>query len=243
MKTTGIFLSFLLIFFVSAAQTQDGTPVEYGQVMTGEITNQAYEVPYNFSGNQGDVIVILMKPVDPLGDLSSPEIILLDKNSNLIADTSGSFSISAALLAIELPSSDSYTVLASRADGRAGDSVGEFILEIIKLEELIADEVFKDTISSEGRENFYLVRNEGASFTLSYEKVAGEFAPQISVNRIDENHGLTQVVGLFGEDLTKGSVNIPLDSGIYIINVAEALFDFNFEEVTADYNLLLTGDE
>ena len=59
-----ISVGFVLLLFVSmtfAAQAQDATPIQYGEIVNGEITEDEYEIAYNFSGTQGDIVVIEMR--------------------------------------------------------------------------------------------------------------------------------------------------------------------------------------
>lgn len=238
-----IFILLVIALSFAFPATAQDTTIEYGQTVTGEITNREFEVPFDFEGSEGDVLIILMAAVDTLGDLNSPEIILLDEEGEIIGDTSGAFSINGALLAIELPASGNYTILASRVDGRAGDSVGEFTLELINPPALTLGEPMTDTISSEGRSNFYVIHNDGTDMTLSYSKQEGDFSPQLGINVINEDYDLRSVVSVGGGELVTATVNVPTTNDLYVVSLEEALFDFNFDEVTADYELTLSAAE
>jgi hypothetical protein len=234
---------FVTFFVAFSTVAQDESTIEYGQLVTGEITNREFEIPYTFTGKGGDVILITMSAVEALGDLNQPEIILLDGEAEIIADTSGAFNVGGALLAIQLPGDDTYTILATRNDGRAGDSVGEFTLELINPPTLVVGEPLNDTISSDGRDAYYVIENNTAGLVLSYQRQDGDFAPQIAVNFISDDFDLSPVSFMGGDELERGEINVPTSEDFYIVNVGEALFDFNFSEVTADYELELREAE
>jgi len=233
----------LIVLMPFIVYAQDTTTIEYGQQVSGEITDRNFEVPFDFEGKEGDVLIAEMKPVDSLGDLNSPELILINSEGDTVADTSGSFSFGGALLAVQLPTNDTYTILASRSDGRAGDSVGEFTLALINPTILKPKESLTGTASSAEGATYYMIESGKAPYNLSYQKLDGEFSPEVSVNVINEEGGLSSVINLNGSFLSNVQVSIPESEVPIIVKISEAAFDFNFDEVTAEYELLITADE
>lgn len=234
-----LLLIFVCCLPVSFVYAQDDERIEYGETVTGEITNQSFEVAYEFVGKQDDVIVIEMEPVDALGDLDSPALLLLNSENQVVADTSDLFTVGTTKLAVELPANDTYSLIATRTDGRAGDDVGEFTIRLLLLNELFEGVEREGTTGSDLPTNYYVIRQDGEPFTLTYEKLGGEFSPAVSVNVIQDN-GLTDVISISGDGLEYGQVRLPSASGVYIISVEEALFDFSFDEENADYALSIS---
>lgn len=222
------------------AQAQEPDVIEYGETVTGEITNQNFEIPYEFRGKQNDVIIIELEPIDPFGELDSPALLLLDAENDIVADTSELFTVGSTKLAVELPVNGTYALIATRSDGRAGDDVGEFMLRLLLLPELTEGAQAEGTIGTDLPPNYYAIRQTDGVFTLSYEKINGEFSPEISVNQI-ENSGLTDLISLSGDGLEYGQIRLPSAGGLYVIAVEEALFDFSFEEENAEYTLSLSS--
>jgi hypothetical protein len=229
----------LVLFSATISFAQESTTLEYGEIGEGEITDREYEVPFTFTGDKGDIIVIELKPVDPFGDLSSPQILLLDSEDDIVADNSDAFNIGISILATELPDDGTYTVIATRADGRAGESVGEFTIQIILPEILTVGTPLSGEIDNESTV-YYTVINNDEELLLTYVKEDGDFSPEVSINRINDDNTLTAVVTLAGDELTAGALNIPQDRGVFIINLKEALFDFSFETESAGYQLTLS---
>lgn len=244
-RKTLIVFSLMLMALLCAASLvsgQDVDTIEYGESVTGELTDREFEIAYEFTGSEGDVIVIYMAAVDTLGDLNRPELLLLNSENDVVADTADAFTIGEILLAAELEAEDTYTILATRQDGRAGDSVGEFTLDLIKLPVLELDKEVSETISSEDSDQYYAIRSDSSTLVLSYLKLSGTFSPMISINVINDEAGLDEVVVLQGSALERAAVNVPSEPGLYIVTVGEAPFDFNFNEVEAEYELMLVED-
>lgn len=252
-KALVLVLTVLLVSMMGMAtvQAQDST-IEYGQTVSGEITNAAFEIAYTFSGSAGDALVIEMLAVDEYGDLSSPELILLDSQNNIVGDTTQQFSFfgrfSASYLAVVLPADDTYTILATRRDGRTGDSVGEFNLTLVVPTVLEADTAVSGTVSSEGSYDYYVATGDTA-FSLLYSKSAGEFWPEVSVNILDPEDGAITGVGyITGDNLTVGAIGSFPAGQVYFITVGSHRSSFMtneyyFDEATADYSLTLLADE
>jgi hypothetical protein len=242
LKSLFVLIIVLLTVVTTAAQS-DKITIRYGEVFTGELTNERYEIPNVFAGNEGDVIIIEMKPVDTLGDLSEPVLILVDSAGSAIADTSDGYSYGSAMIAAELPADDTYTVLATRIDGAAGTSVGEFTLSITQPTPVEPGTAASGEISSDEGTIYYLVESIGEPSLLSYQKNGGDYNVEIRINEISETSGLSPVVTLSGSDLTAGQMNLPEDEGIYIVTVGPIPFDFTMGELTAEFELEIIAAE
>jgi len=228
----------LLVAALTAAAQSTPTPIAYGESVQGAISNESFEKAYSFEGAQGDVVIIEMKAVEVFGDLSQPEVLLLDATNNLLgaSDTYGDVTFAA-----KLPADGSYTILATREDGRSGDSVGEFILSLSKPDVLSLDTPTNGTIDSES--TAFYVYESANSFTLSYER-SGDFSPEVAINIIGQDGDLESIGSLTGNQVRSGVLGIESASNsitsTYVITLEEALFDFNFDLVSADYTLTIT---
>ncbi|HLA42945.1 MAG TPA: hypothetical protein VJZ27_05890 [Aggregatilineales bacterium] len=232
----------LAIPVIATVQAQGAATIEYGQVVTGTISNEQFEVPYTFQGTQGDVIIIQLSPVDILADLDQPAVILLDSNSGMLTSSD---SFGTVTLAARLPADGAYTILATRADGRAGTSIGEFNLSLMRPPVLESGSQVEGSATSTG--GTFFVYESGASFLISYNKTSGDFSPQLLVNRIGSSNELEEVASLSGVGVTGGQIAIAgtgsVASTTYVIVFQEALFDFNFEEVSANFTLVIKASE
>lgn len=221
------------------AAAQDAIP--FNEIVVGEITDDAYAVSYTFEGAEGDIVIIDMGAVDILADLSEVVIELYDSAGTLIATTDDGFALSTARLAVQLEAADTYTVTATRAEGEAGTSVGEFYLRVA-LPEALSTAV-SATISSEELPHYYLV-DTTSSFGVFYTKSAGDFSPQMSIATLDDDSpDLAELAGLYGDSVTTGLLGNFEPDMPYIVVMTRALFSFSFGETTADYTLeIIQGD-
>lgn len=236
------FVTFVSLFVLTACfvavEAQDATTlIEYGQSVSGNITNKSFEVAYEFEVKKGDVFIIEMTS-DDASEFTSPQIILLNSDGDVEGDSSGNYGYGEAFFVGEMGKDDTLTILATRADGRSGDGVGDFKLTVINPTLLSTGELLQDSVTS-GTAKYYRINKGSSDMNLTYEKSSGSFSPEVSINVISESYGLNTLVTLAGEYLTHVETQLPDIEATYIVKVDEAAFDFNFNEVTAKYELQL----
>jgi hypothetical protein len=221
-----------------AAQAQDET-IAYGETINGTISDQNFEIAYTFSGGESDVIVAELESVDALGELERPILLLVNSQNEILGDTAETFSYQSALLAAELPAEETYTLLVTRENGRAGDDVGDFTLRLLLAPEIVAGRVVEDSSGTDAPKDYFVARQSGSPATLVYHKVDGDFAPEIAVHRIEEG-ALTPVISMSGSELADGQVTLPSSGSLYVISVGEAPFDFSFGDLKVTYELSIS---
>lgn len=239
MKRLVVTLSFLVLLIMATeavAQDDGSNTIEYGQTVVGEITNREFEIEYTFAGAAGDVVVIEMHQVDVLGDLNRPVIMVLDPDYNPLWDT-GSYG--SAILAAVLPYDGEYVILATRSNGRAGDSVGEYTLTVSNLPVLEPEVPVEGEVSSKGVV-YYAVDATAGPFTINYVKTSGDFFPEVLVNDISEGE-LDDIASMSGA-VVSGTMTIDpayASNDVLVILLHEALWDWNYDEVKAAYTLTI----
>jgi hypothetical protein len=230
-------IAFLLI---SVAMVNAQEPLEVGVPVGGEITNAEFEVEYTFTGTAGSVVIINMPTLDEDGysnDLSG-QIILLDSSNSVVADTANDYNFDVALVT-QLPADDEYTVIATREDGRSGDTEGTFEIELIVPEILGMDSSITGTASSEGGAEYYVINSE-EDFILLYTKTAGDYDPEISISTLSESNSDLEDYAAASGKLDRIAMG-DMAAGVYIVKIDEAFFSFYFDEVTADYEIAVTS--
>lgn len=217
-------------------QAQDSGRIAYGETVQGELSNQEFEIPYTFSGKAGDVIVIEMGEVDRSSDLNYPAVILLDSDGAVVGAAEGLGG--SVTFAGELPAEGAYTILATRRDGRSGDSAGVFYLTLLS-PPILALSTPVDATARSAEVSYITIRADG-DFALEYVRGVGEFHPEITVNTIEDNE-LRAVATLGGKYLESGIVRLrpPAGETIFVLRVARQLFDIILNETTTEYNLKL----
>lgn len=113
--------------------------ISYGLPVQGRISNEEYSIHYAFKGNMGDQISVLLSSE---GSELDPTLRLSDALGNEIAFNDDIHSVQNLNASIEnfiLPYTGYYTVTATRYEGRKGESVGNYTLEVILKEEGVLD--------------------------------------------------------------------------------------------------------
>jgi hypothetical protein len=230
-------LALLLGSFIHSASLAEDIPIQFGQPVTGTLTNDQYEFHYTFTGQRGQVILVEMKAASSSSNVFSPVLILLSPEGKTIADTSDAFSFQETLLATELPTDGTFTIVATRADGAKGKSVGDFMLELILPKTLTLDNPISDQVTRAGGDAYY-VASADTPFHITYTKQEGAFFPQVSVNRIDSQlSSLNEVALLSGVEFTAGTLDKLDADTTYIVAVGESPLDYSEDDVTATYTL------
>lgn len=235
-----VLLLLLSLPLVAPLHAQPTTRITYGQTVTGLISDETYALDYTFTGAAGDIAIVFMSTADRLDDFRNPVILVNNSAGERIVDTTDrSVVVGEVLLAFEVPAADDYTVTATRQDGPNGSDFGQFELTLVQPTPLVLDQAVQTELSNEDFGHYYLLRDITQSVELRYTLIDGDFRPAITINRIDEESDLADVVTLTGEGLVAGQVNVPRDDDLYIVAVTEALFDFSFSEIEAFYEIEL----
>jgi hypothetical protein len=215
--------------------------IEAGQIVVGKLNESQYEFHYLFQGEAEAVIIIEMKAVDDFSGLISPVLRLLDAQDQVIADTTGVYRYKEAILTAALPATQTYRIVATLEGGKDATRTGAYTLEFIQAEAITIEEPLIDSISSGSRDHYYAVQTADR-FSLLYTKLEGEFAPQISVQRIAENGQLETEMTCYGEAITTAMMGDFVAETPYVITVGEALVDFNFNRVSAQFKLTVINN-
>ena len=242
MRKLTILFAFLLLSFAVYAQEGANT-LTYGDSMTGEITNRNFEVEYSFQGSAGDVIVVELIPDDTLDGLSQPSIIILNSEFDVLASVDAG--ISAAVLVYELGQDGEYFILATRRDGRSGESIGPYTLELSLVPLLEPSQTMQGSVTSE-QPAYYAVKST-VDFNISYERGDGDFYPAIEINVIEDqffsDDNLESIATLEGDSLKRGTIGINVEGSgqaLFIVTISEPLFQFNLSEKSVDFTVEMT---
>lgn len=212
MKRTVLWITLVVLLCSLAlpATAQDPTkPLSYGQTFTGTISNREFEVLYTFTGSAGDIILAIMETPSE-SELHSPALLLLDSNAEALASQSG---WRQALLAYTLPAADTYTLIATRENGRAGDGQGDFQIRLLLPTVLTAGSPISDTVSDPTLSDYFFIQTE-TNVRLDYARTSGVYAPRIHVGLVHQDNWPGHV-----EDW--GAIDIPIQLGGSILLPAE----------------------
>src|SRR5258708_878571 len=108
------------------ARAQGNNTIDFGQSVTGRISNDAFRVVYSFQGRKGDIIDATLKATD---DGLDPVLLLTDDKNTLLAvsdDSQGSFN--ASIVSQQLPQDGAYFLIVTRFGQERGLTTGAYSL-------------------------------------------------------------------------------------------------------------------
>lgn len=216
--------------------------IAYDSSVTGTITNAQYEVDYTFEGTAGDIVTIEMNATS--GDLDTylvllgPDQRILQINDDANPST-GSFD--SALIGYTLPSTGTYTVVATRFDGSNGSTTGDF--ELILSSGSLPTNTTTPTISdasgaiSYGETVIGTIDNTTFEVVYTFEGTQGD---RVSIELTAATGDLDTFLGLVGPtgELIISNDDIDLLAG----NTNSAITDYPLPQ-TGTYSILATRFE
>ncbi len=176
---TGSLLAALAMALPALAQA--GTPIAYGQSVSGAITAEAPEVFYTFQGRAGEVITVAMSAVQP--GLDSYVRLITPDGTELVDDDTGG-NLDSLLGPYTLPADGTYTVVATRFGGLQGGSTGAYTLVVsqVALTPLTPGETFSlDLNDSQPAYFFSYPGAPGQVFSLTVQGLSGEAGFNVAV--------------------------------------------------------------
>ncbi len=245
-KAVGVIYILLLSFSMTfLAQAQDSTPVKYGSTVSGEITADAFEIPYTFSGEQGDIVVVEMRRANTDSGLYNAAVVILDPSGSIVADSTDyiAYEGAEALVALELSEAGDYTILATRDSGRTGDETGEFVLKLFQ-PEILGKKPIQGEMTNETQDQYYVVVSNG-SFTVSYRVIESNYAPLVDVSYINEDGYFESAASMSGLRLDAGTTQVFAEAGeLYVVAIVADDLDYLFDEdVQVSYELGVSAAE
>ncbi len=150
LRTSRILLLIALLLAVAAvpALAQDGGSLQYGQIVSGQISNAAPRVSYSLNGTAGDTIYIRMsKTVEGLDSYLN---LLNPDGSQLAFDDDGGGNLNALLGPVTLPASGVYTVVATRCCGDSefgSEGSYELVVDRAQVQPLVLNQPLQISVS------------------------------------------------------------------------------------------------
>lgn len=116
----------------STDQTPHDLTLSYGETVTGTLDNTTFEQRYTFEGTAGDVVSADMALVVGSGNLDT-KLTLLDPVGEVVAENDDVelTTTNSRLSEISLPTTGTYTLVATRFDGENGFTAGDYELTLV----------------------------------------------------------------------------------------------------------------
>jgi hypothetical protein len=230
----------LLVFAVAVTNAQDEAggdgSINYGDPITGELTDREFEVEYYFEGRAGDVIIAAMgEPVYGEG-VGEPALMLLDPDFDVIGANDTFFG--EATIATILLADGEYTLIATRQDGRAGEEVGPYYINFLNPDP-VTESLSTGTIDKDSKA-YYVVQSDEL-FGVGFVLTQATFLADMAVYGVEESGSLERIAVVDGNSLG-GVVFIDPDTAgyeLFIITIED--LGFTFRDATAEYGIYLVN--
>jgi len=227
-------------------ETNAQATLRYGDTVTGEITENRLLTVYTFDGVAGDVIIAEMRSVDRTLEnlLDAPRLLLQDMNNIALADTLMLFPMDDATLIAQLPQTGRYQLIATRDDSMIVPSVGAYTLTLNRAETLRLDAPITETISTDDSAHYYVI-DADMPFSVVFVREVGDYGPQITVGRLNDDRDIMQdvlAVG-YGRGLTRTVLGDFAPEGTLLITLSQHLDDYYANIASADYRLSLRRND
>ncbi len=175
----------LLLGNVHAVFAQEDERIGYGDAVEGELTVDG--ATFTFEGEADDIVIVRVRETERFSDFDYPFLTLSDANGNTVAQ-SGEFPFKSAELAVRLNNDGVYTItLTSAPRNEPEETVGPYLLELIKPEELEAGETVTGVVDEQITVFYVVSTDRTPNFEISYERTNGTYFPPISINIVDNS--------------------------------------------------------
>ncbi len=209
---------------VADAQTTGGaqvTPIKYGDIVRGALTNKNYQVSYKFTGKKDDNVVISYIADFGADHSLFGRILTVTQGKTVLVDPTNYVS----RVYLQLPADGDYTIIAGRTDGKKGTDEGSYILRVLNPQALedgkavTAKISHADVTANTSIDDYYILPADSA-FTVKYELTDGEDRPTIEIDHASDNGSLDSGASLSGSNLDNGVLGISPNKGTnYLLHV------------------------
>lgn len=215
----------------------DGNELTYGSSATGTISDLNYEALYTFEGTAGDVITIELTAadsdsLDTIVTLRGPNNLAIASNDD-IDFVGGNYN--SAIIDFTLPTTGTYTIIATRYNGEEGDGVGEFTLALTSSGDSVIDVNPEGNVLTYGSSATGTISNANYEVRYTFSGNADDVI-SIELTAVDTD-SLDTFVALIGPDNTVVASNDDVDFAN--ANYNSAIVDFTLP-ATGRYTIVAT---
>jgi hypothetical protein len=190
MRVFSLLLTLIVLLAAPVIRAQEEVEpsplLEYGQIVTGTITNNIPRAEYRFEGLRCETVAIHVRPIS--GNLD-PTLLIMGEDGTILArrdDTAGSLESS---IEVRIPVSGPYTMIVSRFGFSLGSTSGGYELSIERIGNGSASfcalrygDTVQNTISDQEPQVFYSFRaRQGDIINLTMRRLTGNLDPYVQV--------------------------------------------------------------
>lgn len=202
-----ILVVILSMVMVLPSAAQDGGTLAYGDTVIGELTDEVYEVRYTFDGTAGDLVMMTLTADEYAFDTY---LYLYNSSDTLVGENDDSAGLDSRLI-MELPGTDTYTIVATRLDGPDGTGIGTFSLSLGIVEKINPSIPYAAEFALDGPYPVvaFMVPDDGL-YNITYSQNGGDGHPNFEVNLLEGGY-VTNIVYMSATKLQGASIITELD--------------------------------
>ncbi len=231
-------LMFVLVIGIQgmAAAQDKATPIEMGKWVNGEITSDTYAINYSFSAKEGQLLTIVMMAdpdntgLDTALELRDDAGDLLEQNDDVLDNY--------AMILYKVPSDSNYTIVATRYQGKDGDSTGKYLIELNQATMLKQGQKMTVKIASDFDKRypqFYVIQPESnGTVKFEFNVGDGELYPQLGVFKwVHNDYPEVFFSGYSMDNINNLSFGAQMDSKDYYVLMVDPVPVFYGQDITA----------
>lgn len=222
MKYVLFLLISLSLYLPAAAQTQNN--LDYGDMVEGQISNQAFEIVYTFEGQKDEVVVITMTSAQDSG--LDPYLYLTTTDNTVISQNDDAFNLNARII-MRLPESSTYNIIATRLGGRTGEGEGQFSLSLEDVPSTEGDINIDGAASpTEQPPTHIFVLDADGVYTITYSLSEGDYFPSLVLERVNNDEFYNDEIASLGADgLQTATIALNLNAGeLYVLSIQDNFY-------------------
>lgn len=222
MKYVLFLLISLSLYLPVAAQTQNN--LDYGDMVEGQISNQAFEIVYTFEGQKDEVVVITMTSAQDSG--LDPYLYLTTTDNTVISQNDDAFNLNARII-MRLPESSTYNIIATRLGGRTGEGEGQFSLSLEDVPSTEGDIIIDGAASpTEQPPTHIFILDADGVYTITYSLSEGDYFPSLVLERVNNDEFYNDEIASLGADgLQTATIALNLNAGeLYVLSIQDNFY-------------------
>lgn len=204
-------------------------PIAYGEVLSGEITDDVKRVEFGFDGQAGDIVFAQMVPAIDDGVIGA-HVSITDERERILADSSQLIVFGGGLgrmIAAELLQDGKYTLTVFvREDSTQS---GGFDVSVLQVQTLESGDVIEGEVTNTLRDTYstysaVFAVDSRDDFTVTYEHTGGRYYPDVTVHNLETGNLVWPRAYVGGEELISGSLTMLGAADYRIITVGARSF-------------------
>ncbi|MCA0456836.1 MAG: hypothetical protein LCI00_22890 [Chloroflexi bacterium] len=225
-------LALMMSFAAVTVYAQD--TIEYGEIVTGEITDDETEISYTLAVEEGDIVVLDMRRTKD-SELYSTAVIVQDPDGDEVLNTTEDTSASNTVAGFVADESGDFTVIATR--NQYSETTGEFELRPTSARLLESGDDVKGLVDNESADVYYALPYD-TDVSVSYIQTSGDYYLYFRIYSIDNQNSASLYASSTAIDGITWTVTFTTEADyLTLVSVGADEYDFQYEDISSKFTL------